>query len=358
MDRFVPLLSERQECNRTRQTELQTEGSGGSSQLVSIFCGAGGLDLGFEQAGFVVPAAYDIRSSSIDSYNANRPRARSGHVADVRSLSIERIWLDGGADVFQPVGLIGGPPCQSFSGANTVDRDDDPRHSLPEQYERLVRELNSRSPLHFFAFENVVGLVGPKHIHVFEKLKKDLGRNFNLSEAIMDAQDFGIPQRRRRIIVVGFNKNIYGDLHWIPPVGTSVRTVVKDAIGDFPEPLHYERGISADDIPFHPNHWCMRPKSVKFTNGWMSVGSKNRRCFKVLSWHDPSPTVAYGNREVHVHPGQHRRLSVFEAMKLQGFPDEFVLKGTLSDQITQVSEAVPPPLAKIIADSIKNQLKI
>lgn len=325
-------------------------------RLVSIFCGAGGLDLGFEQAGFSVPAAYDVRKESINSYNANRDGAGAGRVADVRELKVERVIADVGEGAV--IGLIGGPPCQSFSGANTSDLDDDPRHSLPDQYARLVLQLNAKSPLHFFAFENVVGLVGPKHAHVFEAMKKKLGKVFNLSEAILDAYDYGLPQRRRRIIFVGFNKALYGSKKWIPPSPLKVRFSVRDAIEGLPEPTHFERGLSESDIAYHPNHWCMKPKSPKFTNGQMATGSKNRRCFKVLEWTEPSPTVAYGNREVHVHPDGRRRLSVFEAMNLQGFPRSYVLKGTLSSQITQVSEAVPPPMGAVIADSIKNQLKL
>ncbi|MEL4892564.1 DNA cytosine methyltransferase [Xanthomonas protegens] len=349
--------------NESRQSERSTHSiapageSPAGGAVVSLFCGAGGLDLGFEKVGFIVPAAYDIRQSSIDSYNANRSSVLTGHVFDVRDLSVEKISLDAGGRL-NFVGLIGGPPCQSFSGANTTDRIDDPRHSLPDQYARLVHELNESSPLHFFAFENVLGLIGPKHAHVFERMKSELSKEFNLTEAVMDAYDFGLPQRRRRIIVVGFNKALYGARKWIPPQPNAVAMTVKDAIGDLPEPIHFERGLSTDSIPFHPNHWCMKPKSEKFISGRMSIGSKNRRCFKVLSWHEPSPTVAYGNREVHVHPGQHRRLSVLEAMRLQGFPNDFVLKGTLSAQITQVSEAVPPPMAAIIAESIRTQLQL
>ena len=356
MARNAPRQSEPHERSHLRHQSSLGEVPGRVGELVSIFCGAGGLDLGFEQSGFSVPAAYDIRESSIESYNANRGHDSAGHVADVRHLTVNEIHANVGRLEFSPIGLIGGPPCQSFSGANTVDRDDDPRHSLPDQYTRLVRELNARSPLHFFAFENVMGLIGPKHAHVFEKLKLELGRAFNLTETVLDAHDYGLPQRRRRVIVVGFNKSIYGKLSWVPPEVQDGRATVRDAIGELPEPVHFERGLSESAIPFHPNHWCMKPKSAKFMNGRMSVGSKNRRCFKVLSWHEPSPTVAYGNREVHVHPGQHRRLSVLEAMRLQGFPDNYVLKGTLSAQITQVSEAVPPPLAAVIARSIKEQL--
>ncbi len=358
MDHDVPQVVESHGNGQSPQCEQLVASCGRAGDVISIFSGAGGLDLGFEQSGFSVPAAYDVRRSSIDSYNANRRGSPAGHVADVRNLSVEKIVADCGSRETSPVGLIGGPPCQSFSGANTADRDDDPRHSLPEQYARLVHELNARSPLHFFAFENVVGLIGPKHVHVYERLKLDLARDFNLTEVVLDAYDFGLPQRRRRIIVVGFNRKIYGNLHWIVPEQVSKRLTVKDAIGDLPEPVHFERGLSESSIPYHPNHWCMKPKSPKFSDGRMSVGSKNRRCFKVLSWHEPSPTVAYGNREVHVHPGQHRRLSVLEAMRLQGFPESFVLKGTLSSQITQVSEAVPPPLARVIAESIKNQLRL
>ena len=96
----------------------------------------------------------------------------------------------------------------------------------------------------------------------------------------------------------------------------------------------------------------MNPKSPRFFNGSLSEGYVSGRSFKTLAWNAPSITAAYGHREVHVHPNGRRRLSVFEAMKLQGFPDAYVLDGTLSAQIDQVSEAVPPPLAEAVAKSI------
>lgn len=328
--------------------------------LVSLFCGAGGLDLGFEEAGLEVSLAYDIRPDSIESYNANRLGRNRGTVADIRSLSVSNIDRHFGAR-FLPMGLVGGPPCQSFSGANTADAEDDPRHSLPEQYTRLVRAISARSPLHFVVFENVVGLVGPKHIHVFERVKERLHRaGFNVSEAILDAYDYGLPQRRRRIIVVGYNRAIYGSRSWTPPVTVSPaeRRTVRDAISGLPTPVHFDRTLTPDQIPFHPNHWCMKPKSKRFSDNTLVPGTKNRRCFKTLHWDEPSPTVAYGNREVHVHPDCTRRLSVLEAMRLQGFRDSYVLKGTLSSQITQVSEAVPPPMARAVALSIREQLEI
>jgi len=96
----------------------------------------------------------------------------------------------------------------------------------------------------------------------------------------------------------------------------------------------------------------MNPRSRKFKTG----EGFNGRSFKKLVWDKPSWTVAYGNREVHVHPTGVRRLSVYEAMILQGFPKTYELRGTLSDQITQISDAVPPPMAAAIAKEIKNTI--
>ncbi|HGO4958721.1 TPA: DNA cytosine methyltransferase, partial [Klebsiella pneumoniae] len=97
------------------------------------------------------------------------------------------------------------------------------------------------------------------------------------------------------------------------------------------------------------------PKSMRFKNP--ELLDNKTRSFRTISWDKPSPTIAYGNREIYVHPEKKRRLSIFESMLLQGFPKEFVLKGTLSQQVTQISNAVPPPMAKQIAASIKNSIR-
>ena len=98
------------------------------------------------------------------------------------------------------------------------------------------------------------------------------------------------------------------------------------------------------------------PRSKKFTTGELKPGSTKRRSFRVLYWNRPSYTVAYGHREVHVHPQGHRRLSVYEAMLLQDFPPDYVFVGSLSEQISMVSDAVAPPVAKAIASALKKQL--
>lgn len=96
---------------------------------------------------------------------------------------------------------------------------------------------------------------------------------------------------------------------------------------------------------------------MKFSKaGALVPGNGNGRSFKTLHWDRPSLTVAYGHREVHIHPGCHRRLSVFEAMRLQGFPDSYELLGNMSEQYSQVSEAVPPKLAQVVAQSVSEAI--
>ena len=96
----------------------------------------------------------------------------------------------------------------------------------------------------------------------------------------------------------------------------------------------------------------MYPRSRKFTDGSLITNHRQGRSFRVLDWDKPSLTVAYGNREIHVHPDTHRRLSVYEAMLLQGLPEDYELLGTLSDQFRQVSDAVPPQIAKALGRAI------
>lgn len=330
--------------------------------LLSVFCGAGGLDLGFEIQGYDVGLAFDLRKDSIASYNHNRKgRLKCGHVGDVSLLTVEKLDELHGVK-FAPEGIIGGPPCQSFSRANTVYLDADPRHSLPLAYAELLRKLNERKPVKFFVMENVTGLLSERHAHRlrrYEKAFEDAG--FTLNRAVLLATDYSTPQIRERLFVVGFNTDLYGGARWSPPpkipTADGRRPDVRGAIGELPNATYYERGLTPDKIQHHVNHWCMKPKSPKFTTpGALRPGDGSNRSFKTLAWNSPSPTVAYGHREVHIHPSCTRRLSVYEAMLLQGFPKAYELIGSLSSQIVQVSEAVPPPVAAAVAGSVREQI--
>ena len=330
--------------------------------LLSLFCGAGGLDVGFEAEDYEVGLAFDLRKDSIESYNYNRKgKSAHGHVGDVLKLTLEGLDKLHGRE-FAPEGVIGGPPCQSFSRANTVYLDADPRHSLPLAYAELLRKLNDRNPVKFFVMENVTGLLSERHAHRLRRYEKAFeGAGFSLSRAVLLATDYSTPQIRERLFVVGFNRELYGEAKWSPPpkvvTADGRRPDVRGAIGDLPEATYFERGLTPEHIPFHVNHWCMKPKSPKFTTpGALKPGDGSNRSFKTLAWGSPSPTVAYGHREVHIHPSCRRRLSVYEAMLLQGFPSDYELIGSLSSQIVQISEAVPPPVAAAVAQSLGDQI--
>ena len=338
----------------------------GSSQsprdlpLLSLFSGAGGLDLGFELAGFSPLLALDIDPSAVETYNWNRDRARSpARIADLSRTPPASIieWWQEAHPTGGPTGIIGGPPCQAFSISNVHKLRDDPRATLPLAYARTLDKFNRQFDLDFFLFENVAGLGHRKHL---ASLMAFLGRfkraGFDVRTFYLDAVQFGVPQYRSRMFIVGFNKKRYKTSRFPVPVGNGTRLTVRDTIGELTEPAFFTRGRRPTDFGLHPNHCCMNPRSIKFGNGALKPGEMWGRSFRMLEWDAPSWTVAYGHREVHVHPNGRRRLSVFEAMLLQGFPSHYELRGNLTDQIRLVSDAVPPPLAHALALSIRDFL--
>jgi DNA (cytosine-5)-methyltransferase 1 len=325
----------------------------GQPELLSLFCGSGGLDYGFWCSGFKTVLALDKSTEAVDTFNLNaeHPVAQT---ADLARLKPDK-FLALIPESANPVGLIGGPPCQGFSRGNVCANTADPRNRLPFRYADLLSAANKKYKLHFFVFENVAGLTGPKHAARFQRILKRLkSAGFNVSWSELDACDFSVPQRRRRLFIVGLNSELYPDVAFKFPTGSQGRRTVHDAISNLPEPSFFSRRLTPETIPYHPNHWTMVPKSAKFNSGNLSTG----RSFKLLNWDEVSPTVAYGNREIHIHPNGRRRLSVFEAMLLQGFPTEYELTGNFSAQVTQICNAVPPPMAEAMADSVISILNL
>lgn len=330
-------------------------------QIVSLFSGSGGLDLGFELEGYQVLAAYDKFKSAVSTYNTNRAY-KVARLADVSALSGEEIACDLGLPALGQIGVIGGPPCQAFSRSNVYPKADDIRRTLPGHFARLLNELQAIYNIPFFLFENVQGLTFKRHRDEFARFRflfEEAG--FTLFDAHLNAIDFGVPQDRPRVFIVGINKDLSsGDAFEFPnPSQVRDKTVhdaFESAFGEkpWPEPTFFKRGLKPSDIAFHPNHWTMVPRSDKFRNGTLRAGEIKGRSFRVLAWEKPSWTVAYGHREIHVHPSGKRRISIFEAMQLQAFPRSYVMTGTLSDQVKLVSDAVPPPLAQHLARSISN----
>ena len=330
-----------------------------SLHVISLFSGCGGMDLGFESAGFEPILAIDVNAAACRTYSLNHPLVRVLR-RDLTTVR-RRYVLERLAELpalAEPVGIIGGPPCQAFSRSNGHKRPDDPRAQLPRFYARVLRELNEQFELDFFVFENVLGLRHHQHDQLFKEFKGLFAAaGFRIFEGELDALDFGVPQVRRRVFVVGFNRRKHGSAQFVfPDRPMRKRRCVSDVLQGLPEPTFFQRGLTPQDIVFHPNHWCMNPRSHRFKNGPLKEGPIWSRPFRVLKWDAPSSTVAYGNREMHVHPSGTRRVSVLEAMLLQGFPESYQLCGTLSDQVRQVSDAVPPPLARGLARAIRKTL--
>lgn len=323
-------------------------------KIISLFSGAGGLDLGFKEAGFTISVAFDSADAAVRTHRRNFPRTKA-IVADLSQLKSLGVLEQVKAKIpaGERIGVIGGPPCQGFSRANTGSQTDDPRNKLPTLYLDIVRELQCTYMVEFLVFENVLGIRDKKHAATYKRLIDGIHNlKFNLTENELCAADFGVPQNRRRIVLSGMRAE-QGYSAVRPRKRKGLQTV-REAIGAVDAPTFFERGLSPDNIPVHPNHWTMKPKSSRFTNP--KVNKVAARSFRRLNWDAPSPTIAFGHREIHVHPNGCRRLSIYEAMLLQGFPDRFVLEGNLSEQVAQISNAVPPPLARSVAAAVKRAL--
>ncbi len=325
-------------------------------KIISLFSGAGGLDLGFQKAGFEISVAIDRSEAAIKTHTRNF-KGTKAVCGDLSALGPGGVLKHVKEKVpeKQCIGVIGGPPCQGFSRANTTSKARDPRNKLPALYVDIVKCLQKHYTVEFVVFENVLGIRDKKHARTYKKLVDGLAAiGFSVTEKELSAFEFGVPQKRRRVVLSAL-RNGKGIKVRLQKRYGKFKSTVRAAIGGLDKPAFFGRKIVASKNPVHPNHWTMKPRSPRF-----SSGKKHRsdgRSFKQLSWDKPSPTIAFGNREIHVHPNGTRRLSIYEAMLLQGFPKSFVLEGNLSEQVEQVSNAVPPPLARRIATAVVRSLK-
>jgi DNA (cytosine-5)-methyltransferase 1 len=327
-------------------------------QLLSLFCGAGGLDLGFHQSGYDLKLAIDWSEAAIKTHKHNFPESTA------LKLDLLELGVSGLLELCttyiskkESLGIIGGPPCQGFSRGNPNSLASDPRNKLAILYVDFIAEVKKHFDVKFVVFENVLGIKDKKHLKTYKKITSKLEEiGYDIYENELNAINFGVAQERKRVIIIAIDKDAKHDKKLIKEIQESPnKKTVRDVIFGLPEPTFFQKNLKVADIKHHPNHWTMFPKSIKFKNP--ELLENKTRSFRTVLWDKPSPTIAYGNREIYVHPEKKRRLSIFESMLLQGFPEDFVLKGTLSQQVTQISNAVPPPMAKQIAVSIKKSIR-
>ena len=227
-------------------------------------------------------------------------------------------------------------------------------------YGEIVSEFSAEYGISFFVMENVPGLVNSRHKSLFDRFAhrcEDIG--FDIVTKVLDAGTFGIAQHRKRLVVAGINRRKHPEAILQLTDGERKPLNVEQVIAHLPPPTFYTKNMKPEHVPFHRNHVAMVPRSQKFKDGTLKPGYGRGLSFKVLSWDSPSFTVAYGHNEVHVHPDGQRRLSIYEAMLLQGFPPQgYYLEGSFTQQVQLVSNAVPPPLGEAIGNKIADALAL
>lgn len=325
-------------------------------QLASLFTGAGGLDLGFKKAGFSVVWANEYDPTIWETFEHNFPET----ILDKRSIvdipTSEIPFADG---------IIGGPPCQSWSEAGAGLGINDKRGQLFFEYIRILKE---KQPL-FFLAENVSGILLPRHREAFNEIVKQFtSAGYNVSYKLLNANDYGVPEDRLRIIIVGYRKNKVG-ISFEFPNPLAHKLVLKDAIFDLrrAKPAKPFNKTNGDDLEI-PNH--------EYMNGGFSTIYMSRN--RVRSWDEPSFTIQAGGRHAPIHPQApkmkfieqnkrifipgkehlYRRLSVRECARIQTFPDNFIFKyRDVADGYKMIGNAVPVEFARNIAVKIMQDLK-
>ena len=321
-------------------------------KVVSLFAGCGGLDLGFERAGFEVIWANEYDKTIHDTYRLNHPKTILS-TADIRTLS--------SSDIPDCDGIIGGPPCQSWSlGGKSLGIEDE-RGQLVYDYIRLVKNKQPK----FFIMENVPGMVSPKHIAVFKQflqLFQDAG--YSIKYELLKAAEFKIPQERLRVFIVGIRNDL--DVEYFFPSKTCDKYItLKQAIGDLPSqprPYNTENVLGQnDDIPNHDYYSGPFDRKYMARNrirGWSELSFTIQAQARNAPLHPQAPKMVYisPDRRIFAKGSEqlYRRLSVRECARIQTFPDGFkFLYANIEDGYKMVGNAVPPRLAYHLALSIK-----
>jgi len=298
-------------------------------KVVSLFSGAGGLDLGFKVAGCEIVWANDLYSDAVETYRKNiGDHIVCEDISKVNSASIPDCDI-----------VIGGFPCQGFSVANTKRHTSDKRNAL---YLQLIRVISDKRPK-FFVAENVKGILHFDEGRVFERILEDMrGIGYKVKFKLFNVADYGVPQRRERVIIVGVRDDVDFEYEFPTPThskngdGGLQRWVgVADALAEFPDP----------NMPNEvPNHVYSKYK-LNF-NGYLG--------HRPLNPDSPAPTVTArgddkGGVVILPHPNGLRRMTGRELATVQGFPRDYEFAGPLSSVYRQIGNAVPPMFAQFIA---------
>lgn len=321
---------------------------------ISLFTGAGGLDIGFKEAGFEGLFASDIMPQAQKTYLSNYPDD-SYVLEDIRKLSITEIKSyigDKKASV-----IIGGPPCQGFSNMGNKNSAD-PRNLLFESYVKIVEAVKPVC----FLFENVKGLRTMFEGRYFKNVVEAfLSIGYNIHYALVDTSNYGVPQKRERIIIFGttmkeqflfpaYSNGSYGEIPAYCNVGEAINDLVNkgEEVPNHIALKHSEKVIRRYQL-IPEGGKLPKPESLPADIRRKNFGNTYTR----LSRTDVSSTIVPGNNAFPVHPILNRSLTPREAARIQTFPDSYIFKGDRRSQCIQVGNAVPPLLAAKLAECIR-----
>ena len=331
--------------------------------VISLFSGCGGLDLGFEKAGFDIPVANEFDSKIWETFKANHPKTHLIE-GDIRNISKEDIsqYLNGKID-----GIIGGPPCQSWSEAGSLKGIEDDRGKLFFDYIRILEEFKPK----FFLAENVSGMLANRHSEAVKNILSlfdDAG--YDVSLTLVNAKDYGVAQERKRVFYIGFRKDL--GINFEFPKGSTEdddkKITLRDVIWDLQETA----------VPAGPkNHH--NPNAINnneyFVGAYSTIFMSRNR---VKSWDEQGYTVQASGRQCQLHPQApkmvkvgtndcrfvegkedlYRRMTIREVARVQGFPDDFKFIYTDTNMgYKMIGNAVPVNLAYEIACGIKKTLE-
>jgi DNA (cytosine-5)-methyltransferase 1 len=367
---------------------------------IDLFCGCGGMTLGFQWAGFESLVASDIDENCGKTIKRNFPATEFivGDISLVARKSFEKIIDNREIDV-----VTGGPPCQGFSLANKNRNkiEDDPRNKLFYEFVKVIKWVNPKA----FVMENVKGLLSMHKGEVIKTIVSEFekaGVGYQVAYRVLKASDYGVPQNRERVILIGFRK----DLNLFPefPTRRPETITVDDAISDLPrinagegdnrmsyesDPKNKYQSFMRTNSSGVYNHVAMRhtkrlierfgaiKPGQNLIDVWESHGAVKRGSPEVksqvkfsqnnqrLHGDRPAPTIAASFQSNFIHPYLNRNFTAREGARLQSFPDDFIFEGMRTkmsweeglSQYQQIGNAVPPLMAMAVAEKLRSVLE-
>lgn len=368
---------------------------------IDLFCGCGGMTLGFKWAGFNSIIASDIDENCGKTIERNFEETKFilGNISEIEKGTFDNVIKNQEVDV-----ITGGPPCQGFSLANKNRNkvEDDPRNKLFYDYVKVIKWYNPKA----FVMENVKGLLSMEKGKVIQTIKEEFenaGIGYNVDFKVLLASDYGVPQNRERVILIGFRKDL-GLYPEFPEPLTDKKVTVDEAILDLPK-INAGEGVDGakyDCTPRNEYQKLMRVNSKKVynhiamkhtqrlinrfeaiqpgknlldvweTHGAVKRGNPNEKSKVKFSQNNlrlignkPAPTVAASFQSNFIHPYLNRNFTAREGARFQSFPDDFIFEGMRTkmsweiglSQYQQIGNAVPPLMAKAVANKISDILK-